>query len=479
MTVCAGACALSATATTYVSDSFEATDGALNKPINQYKMVVTGGNNEFSNRVWTSIADDASVLIASDAANTGFATTTRPMATNMAFVLKLDTNGQPLTRAITNSTDTVCSFASVPVYVDTLIQFTPSEDVPTIETGTKVAIYVNVNSNLVVYHKTDMGYGDQVTNSVFTSLGLINPTNWYRLTIQVGQPTVGSACQIWLDHQLLANATTYGDTSYDAGTGPWFRTVAGGSTLSTVAFQGTGAVDELVVSTDVPSYGAQGGIMLTLSFGAGVSAILTNGAPVGAGSVTNGSTVTIQCLDWYQVASITGATYPEYNGDLSASNQLNSATVTLTATESTNVAVTAEQYTGSVPAGFGLTGDIAKLAAWAVANNKTQAQVIGAGSAWLDDYLLNTPPDTNAQLKINTITYNAATEIATITVGATTTTPAVNFTSLNGTLVVYTAASLADTFTLAGTFTITGTSASTVTVTVPLGSGNFIKAVVQ
>ena len=112
-------------------------------------------------------------------------------------------------------------------------------------------------------------------------------------------------------------------------------------------------------------------------------------------------------------------------------------------------------------------------------NNKTQSEVIGAGSTWFDDYLLNTPPETNAKLKINTITYNAATEIATITVGATTTTPAVDFTTLNGTLVVYTAASLADIFTQAGTFNITGTSASTVTVTVPLGSGNFIKAVVK
>ena len=330
MTVCAGACALSATATTYVSDSFEATDGSLDKPINQYKMVVSGGNNEFTNRVWTSIADDASVLIASDAANIGFATTTRPMTTNAQFVLKLDTNGQPLSRAITNTIDTVCSFAATAVYVDTLIQFTPSEDTPTIETGTKVAIYVNVNSNLVVYHKAQGLSGYESTNSVFPALGLINPTNWYRLTIQMGTPDNGSSCKIWLDHQLLQNEMTFGDTSYDPGTGPWFMTASAGSTLGTVAFQGTGAVDELVVSTDVPSYGgAPAGIMLTLSYDTNVQNILTNSAAVAnGGSVTNGSTVTIQCKDWYQVASITGATYPEYNGDLSASNQLNSATVT-------------------------------------------------------------------------------------------------------------------------------------------------------
>ena len=479
MTVCAGACALSATATTYVSDSFEATDGSLDKPINQYKMVVSGGNNEFTNRVWTSIADDASVLIASDAANIGFATTTRPMNTNAQFVLKLDTNGQPLSRAITNTIDTECSFLTTPVYVDTLIQFTPSEDTPTIETGTKVAIYVNVNSNLVVYHKWDDGNSVVATNSVFSSLGLINPTNWYRLTIQMGQADVGSACQIWLDHQPLSDATTYPLSGYTAGTGPWFMTASLGSTLGTVAFQGTGAVDELVVSTDVPSYGgAPAGIMLTLSYDTNVQNILTNSAAVAnGGSVTNGSTVTIQCKDWYQVASITGATYPEYNGDLSASNQLNSATVTLSAAQNTNVVVTSKQYTGAIPAGFGITADLGKLDAWAVLNKKTQSEVIGAGSTWFDDYLLNTPPETNAKLKINTMVKNGAT--VTITVGATVTSPAVDFTNLNGTLVVSTADTLEGGFAVIGSFSITGTTAETVTITVPSVDGNFIKAVVQ
>jgi hypothetical protein len=478
MTVCAGALALSATATTtWVGDSFEAPEGTNGNKIASYKRTVSGTNNEYTNLMWTAADGDESAI--TNGAN-GYTTTLRPMtnATD-ALYLNLQTEGQTLSRkvyqVVGDVTSAVPITTSSSVYVDTLIKFTPSEDTPDItDPAVKVAVFVNVNTNLVVFHMTDFGGTMVSTNSVFSSLGPIDPTKWYRLTMELKNMDLGRpACKIYLDGQALTNGLTYTDGG--AFGGPWFLTVNTGYSLSSVAFQGTGAVDELVVADGV-QFTIPLGMLLTLSYDSGILAVNTNGAPVGlSGTVADGTTVTIQCTNWYQVASITGATYPEYGGNLSASNQLKTATVTLTAGHSTNVIITSEKYTGTFSTGSGSV-DANKLANWAIANNKSEADVTANAASWMDDYLLNVAPDTNAQLKIMDIVYDSGTATATITVGADK--PAVNFTSLNGTMTVRTSTTLTSWGTPA-LYSITATTNTYTTIDVPNSSGNFIRAVVQ
>lgn len=470
MTVCAGACALSAaatTTTTWVGDSFE--EGTNNMPILQYKQTEISGP-AYTNYLWSSsAADDASKLVSGDSAYPG----DRPLDTDKLFYLDLATEGTTLSRLITNT----CSFTSVPVYVDALIKFTPSEDTPTIEAGTKVAVYVDVNSNLVVHHKTPVGENSVTTNSVFTSLDKISPANWYRLTIEVSVAEGwGGACKIWLNGNVLShpNACTNAATPL-----PQLFMLASDANqnLSAVAFQGTGAVDELAVGDDSDVGAELSVIMLTLSYNQSLGSIYTNGTVfVGNGvAIPRNIPIVIDAIDWYQVATITGVTYLEYGGDVSGSNLLNTVTITPTAGANTNLGVTFEQYTGTAPGGIGFTGNIAPLAAWAVTYGKTEAQVTENAASWQDDYLLNVAPDMNAQLMISSIAYDGVKATATVVAS----TNAVNFNVLNGAMGALTSDNLTNSFAVPGTFTVTTNSATQMTIEVPLNNGKFIKANVQ
>ncbi len=246
MTVCAGACALSASAgAQWVADSFE--EGTIGELIGLYKPVVIGS---VAHAQWVSASGDASALVTTSGAYSGI----RPMTTTTDKVLKLETLGQTLSRRVLDvaANPVPMPFDLTDVYVDTLIKFTPSEYVPSItDPLVKVAVYVNVNSNLVVYHKTDLGAGEITLHNVFDGIGIIDPTVWYRLTIQLGLPSSTPACKIFLNGQALSNANTLQDDMFTPG-GPWFMNLSSGTSLSSVAFQGTGMVDELVVTDTLP-----------------------------------------------------------------------------------------------------------------------------------------------------------------------------------------------------------------------------------
>ena len=199
LTVCTGVCALSASAQIeWASDNFEAegtgfTNAAINSAARYYKMGVTGLQNEGTNFVWFADAGDASKIVAGVGAYEGPRSITNANA--QAQVLQLETEGQTLMRALfVNGVTGTVSFAAAPVYVDTLLKFTPSEDNPEITDGNiKIAVFVNVNSNLVVNHKFTDGTSFFATNSVFTALGPINPADWHRLTIMLAAPAARNA----------------------------------------------------------------------------------------------------------------------------------------------------------------------------------------------------------------------------------------------------------------------------------------------
>lgn len=248
MTVCAGACALSASAATeYVADSFE--EGPNGSAIGLYKPVIIGST---AHAQWVADTGDASVITN----GIGSYGTPRPMDTTKDYVLNLATEGQTLSRRVLDvdaNPVTMPFSGSDSVYVDTLIKFTPSEDSPVVGGDVKVAVFVNVNSNLVVHHTGWNGAEFVPMDSVFPA-EFINPANWYRLTIQMGSPSyVGQAFQLFLDGRAITNEYSYFNVEGVPTGGTWFLTASSGVSLSSVAFQGTGMIDELVLTDTKPA----------------------------------------------------------------------------------------------------------------------------------------------------------------------------------------------------------------------------------
>jgi len=510
LSLCAGAFALTATAqTVFVADNFEAegvgyTNAAINDAAGMYKANVWGTQSQYTNLVWEAGAGDASTIQAFD----GTYAAGRPITNDnaKAQALKLETEGQTLTRyvaftedggsgsdGIPRTTPAPVSFATEPIYVDTLIKFTPSEDDPEItDPNIKVAIFVNVNSNLVVRHKyllPNVTLG--VTNSVFETMTyngspwVVNPEQWYRLTLKVWQPSVYEGnlqgVEIWVDGTQLTHSNGAVDTSTYSGGGYFFSLKDGVTTLSQVSFQGTGYVDDLVVARDITSFAGQAGLTLTLAFDDDVLDVLVDGQPVQPSAVVeSGSTLAITAVDWYQINSVTGdgITFSGGTGDMT---NMTSGTISADVAGRTATIAASQYSSGStVPTGLAAPYDTVpanKLAAWAVASGLTEQDVALNAADYLDNYLLNIDESISANIQITGIELDDVNDIATITVSATD--PAVNLTDLNGTLVVSTTENLATPFGYPTTYTITLQGAAEVTIQVPYAAGNFIKAVVQ
>ena len=503
LSVCAGAFALTASAQTiWVSDNFEATnvaDGYTNAVVGDaagmYKAYVWGTMSQWTNLTWEAGAGDASTIQLFEGSYTA---NTRPIDDGNAKLqaLKLETEGQTLTRYIafeatpdpdddeakTQPTTIPVSAASGPVYVDTLMKFTPSEDDPEVtDPGVKLALFVNANSNLVLRHSYYLDGNYYPTNSIFEG-NLINPEQWYRLTIKMQYHSSYDAIQtwVWLDGTPLAHYN--GETEQgSAHNGPIFYTLNGSQILSQVSFQGTGYVDDLVVTdTIVPFQTA--GTTLTLVFNDNLLNVFdVNDAGVASNAtITSGATLKIYTEDWYQINSITGDGIA-WTGTTLGGDLVTNATGTVTADAAGRTAtINAGLFTGTIPTD--LTGPYAtvpadKLAAWAIANSLTLADVVANAADYLDNYLLNISPSVDADIEITSIVYDPVAETATITVEATST--AVDFNTINGTLTVRTG----DDLTALGattefTFSI-DTPGEVVTFVVNEVAGKFIRARVE
>ncbi|MEI7901644.1 MAG: hypothetical protein WCK89_15435 [bacterium] len=252
MTVCAGACALSASAASPVTDSFEDNGPAGTVP-NSY------------NTGWSApVAGDDSALTNGDASVSGY-TGGRPMTgVTSNLYLNLATGNNTLSRDVGGP----LSFETASQWVDTLIQFIPSTDEPVLTGTNKLAVYVNANSNLVVRH---CDIGNAVINSEV--IGTISPGTWHRLTIELGVPAgIGmAASQISLDGVVITHANAYTTPAAELG-GSWFLNLTSNFGLNGVAFKGTGGVDELVVTDVNPLVVDPMAVTLTLLYGSAVNA---------------------------------------------------------------------------------------------------------------------------------------------------------------------------------------------------------------
>ena len=191
------------------------------------------------------------------------------------------------------------------LYIDTMVQFTPTEDggAPETADGDKLAIWLNVDSsgaapvtNLMVKAAQwdDNGAASSFVEKTFvlTGAGDINPAKWYRLTVKAiadcdqrmkknqGYDTAITGFQIFLDgskEPLKATEDTftagYLALAKDAGEWGWlqqgqdddvinlmesktlFPSLMGAETAATlqaVGFKGSGALDNLAITEAEP-----------------------------------------------------------------------------------------------------------------------------------------------------------------------------------------------------------------------------------
>ena len=217
-----------------------------------------------------------------------------------AKYLALDTEGGTLWRSIaaidhnvqegTYGLGAAQTVAATGTYLDTLVQFTVTEDeAPTVGADDKLAIWLQADgntTNLMVkagYYNAAGTFVTEGTNFVVSGV-TVTPGTWYRLTVKAIDDVVDSASEFASFYKLpvftiqidgtymtaseatLASEYTSGlatsgiltsDTVSEFNNGKYFLSLKMGTpgtatTLQGVGFQGTGAVDEIVWTEDNP-----------------------------------------------------------------------------------------------------------------------------------------------------------------------------------------------------------------------------------
>ncbi|MFA7172075.1 MAG: hypothetical protein WC340_01465 [Kiritimatiellia bacterium] len=467
--VCVSVCALSASAVDYVSDSFEAPEGSDELAIGEYKRVISGVNGEYTNLAWVAGIDDTSRLVPVNAAYADIVG--EGPITNGAklLMLKLETENDTLSRAVTNE----LSIETATVYIDTLIQFTPSDEAPSINTnaGTdvKIALYVNAESNLVVVSQTyeELTYYTKGMATSEIDLGYpIDPEKWYRLTMRVVYDDPDRLTDIWVDGELVIHTNGYDIANACMGGSSFVNINSGADDISFISFQGTGSLDELVVTDEEPPILSTPSIIKLTLVSVGGTVIFSP-----EGTADSGVEVTMTAGDWYEIISVTGP----INEDLSSFLPAKAITNVLTAGADCSVTATvAKVSSGSITIG-GIGYDLGTVATWALANSIAEGGLVPAD---MDDYLLNVGPGTDATIEIKSIVVDKDTGKTTITVGSSE--PLVDFTKLNGTVYVYTTTDLAVPFALTEKSVVELTpDVDKATLEITVVSDEFIKAVVK
>ena len=289
-----------------------------------------GDDGESGSSLWTATGDDASLVKTYGGDNAAAPNIKEPApfdgAAENTKYLALDTNGSELQRAIPAAGQTIAADGT---YIDTLVQFTPSESAPTSTdlTGAKLAIWLGVVenvTNLYVQGGFLMGPVAEGTPTIDTTatqaykLGNIHvePGQWHRLTVKAikldddGAGNTISGFQILVDGTLAVSDTAVADaagiqyyTDFAAEAGvfpgaaglltaktiiPSCAGVIADATLTSVGFKGTGALDDFVVTTAAPDF-TPAAIDFSLTWPAGLTASyqIGNGEPVSLANETS------------------------------------------------------------------------------------------------------------------------------------------------------------------------------------------------
>lgn len=434
--LCAGMFSLSAVAATdYVADSFES--GTVDLLVRQW---IPDGKEVPQ---WTSSAttpQDASKIIAGSTAAYEGAKPMDRLAPLDEKILSLDTMGETLSRAAGNAA--FFGTGSTTLYVDTMVKFVKSEEAPTLPAAFKAAVYADLNTNLVI-----VSYLGVHTTSV-----KVDPDTWYRLTIELGTAMDGEtpykAFRVRLNGEII---------SVLVGAQPlaWLPTndnTANEAILQSVDFQGTGFVDQLVVS-DVDPY-APTVILLSLT---GLDNATVTPAPTD-GKIASGTEITIRANAGFVLSNVTFTNVVVSNFRFGQS-----LTFTPVGAADDKIAITTVATNATVTSFGDKTVDAGKLAAWMAA----YASATMANENY-NAYLLNVAPNSypTEDFTINSVGVVGNTATITVSMGG------ANLSAINGNLVIQ-------------KFTTLGGGATEVivtpsaTVTVDMTGFNFIKAVIK
>ena len=237
---------------------------------------------------------------------------TRPFyfqgVTPNANYLELSTEGGTLWRSIdilgtdgpeggatTNILGTAQAVAAAGTYLDTLVQFTPTEDsnAPELDAADKLAIWLNVDSNQQTNLMVKAGSYDNegtpiVGGATFVLSGkTIVAGEWYRLTVKAIDDILPPnesfkipGFQVFIDSVPMAATTSPISATFVGAlreaemitaeqqtainSGAYLPSLVAGtpnvaSTLQGVGFKGSGALDDLVWTTEDPFQGGAGG----------------------------------------------------------------------------------------------------------------------------------------------------------------------------------------------------------------------------
>jgi len=253
--VCAGIMTVSVAAygaIPWVEDDFELTTSGAP----QAGTKILGSLNTLQ---WRADGSDESTFETSAASGRDTYKGTTPMTNSTAnFVMALNTEGATLIRDLKNSagTVTVADFSSDPVYVDMMVKFVLSEDQPDAPTDgeVKTLIFANADSNLVVW--SSAGYMPDFTVLNAT----VDPDQWYRLTLKwfVFDYTY-AAFTIQLNGGApITDSVGWGYEEDWSPGGPIYVSCETGFNdmeMKSIEFQGTGFIDELVVTPNKPDWG--------------------------------------------------------------------------------------------------------------------------------------------------------------------------------------------------------------------------------
>lgn len=518
--VAAGLCSTAANAGTLVYDTFEtdqtwtktvegetttlsATDGMAIKDFRRTYVQVSGNPTVDTNEYWQASDDDASKIkeesvtwATATSAATVPGTNSLAGAGTSALYLALDTEGYTLSRTFGEQTLSASS-----VFVDTMVQFTASDEATGLDNSMHIALWLNESGNLMLWGRVreyDDGLADYLPSVEPTNVVIatgITTGSWHRVTIESKQPSVNSDAMfcVYLDgaREPLTN-DDYAFTDAElGGTNTtlrcWFvsaKPEGTASTLSEVAFQGTGAIDNLTVATDEPDFlvVAPVGATLTLSWDTGIASVTQDGNALTSGdTIASGDTITVTASDWY-TTSIAGDGVTVTPSEGFTTNGYGIAntivTATLTASADAEVTITAAPYAaaaGALPNGT----DADKAAAWAIAKGKNLVTLRNFAEAYYDQYLLNADADADVDFAITdieTTSSNAVIKVQATANGD----PITN--AFNGTVYYWAAGSIADLTNAvdhAVEIELNPEDGYKGTITVPVEEGQFIKAWVK
>lgn len=335
------------------------------------------------------------------------------------MVLNLNTGASVLTNSLDGA-----DFSEDKLYIDTMVKFALSENNPeaiTNDLGVKAAFFANADSNLVVYcgsYDSDEEVLSFSNVQFLVTSGVVDVDKWSRLTVVLDNfdnqddefnAICVQAFKVFLNGVAVTSAKAYTDNwknevlAGEPAGGSWFLsaanrkfdtgTEADKAEVTALAFQGTGLIDDLVVSFDEPDFGGPSFFTITQVIGANGSA---DPAALTVQIEAGGSTQIVYTADqWFRIEklSVDGSEVVAAAGEAAYQWNINNVQADIS-NEVSFVAASGAEV--GLPAGVN--------PGWASSFYATEAAAL-ADANLATDYLLNLDPteDYDIALTIKTI----------------------------------------------------------------------------